>query len=88
MRLLNCYSRENSVDREGGMNMKRILRCEFPTLGEPKCRKKARWSVAGYFDERLQFRIRFCPQHLKQWEERMKKAKLSDEWKFETQELA
>ena len=68
--------------------MKRVLRCEFPTLGEPKCRKTARWCVAGCFDRRLQFRIRFCSQHLEQWMERMKKAKLPDEWKFEIQELA
>jgi len=66
--------------------MKRVLRCEFPTLGEPKCRKKARWSVAGYFDGRLQFSIRFCSQHLEQWKERMKKAEPS--WEFEIQELA
>ena len=66
--------------------MKRVLRCEFPTLGEPKCRKKARWSVAGYFDGRLQFSIRFCSQHLEQWKEMMKKAEPS--WEFEIQELA
>jgi hypothetical protein len=45
----------------------KVLRCQHPTLGEPKCRRKARWSVAGYFDERLQFSIRFCSQHLEQW---------------------
>jgi hypothetical protein len=65
---------------------KKILRCQHPTLGEPKCRKKARWSVAGYFDGRLQFSIRFCSQHLEQWKERMKKAEPS--WEFEIQELA
>jgi len=66
--------------------MKRVLRCEFPTLGEPKCRKTARWCVAGCFDRRLQFRIRFCSQHFEQWKERMKKAEPS--WEFEIQELA
>ena len=66
--------------------MKRVLRCEFPTLGEPKCRKTAHWCVAGYFDGRLQFSIRFCSQHLEQWKERMKKAEPS--WEFEIQELA
>jgi hypothetical protein len=73
---------------KGEISMKRVLRCEFPTLGEPKCRKKARWSVAGYFDERLQFSIRFCSQHLEQWKERIKKAELPDEWEFEIQEMA
>jgi hypothetical protein len=63
-------------------------RCEFPTLGEPKCRKTARWRVAGYFDGRPQFRIRFCLQHLEQWVGRMKKAELPNEWRFEVQELA
>jgi hypothetical protein len=70
------------------MQEKKTLRCQHPTLGEPKCKRKARWSVAGHFNERLQFRIRFCSQHLEQWMERMKKAKLPDEWKFEIQELA
>jgi hypothetical protein len=63
-------------------------RCEFPTLGEPKCRKTARWRVVGYFNGRPQFRIRFCLQHLEQWVGRMKKAELPNEWKFEVQELA
>jgi len=67
---------------------KKILRCQHPTLGEPKCRHKARWSVTGYFDGRLQFSIRFCSQHLEQWKERIKKAELPNEWEFEIQELA
>jgi len=70
------------------MQEKEILRCQYPTLGEPKCSKKAHWSVSGKFDGRLQFRIHFCSQHLEQWKERIKKAELPDEWKFEIQELA
>ena len=68
------------------MQEKKILRCQHPTLGEPKCRRKARWSVVGYFDGRLQFSIHFCPQHFEQWKERMKHAEPS--WEFEIQELA
>jgi hypothetical protein len=46
--------------------MKRVLRCEFPTLGEPKCRKTAAWRVKGYYNGRLQFTVHFCQQHMRQ----------------------
>ena len=72
--------------------MKRVLHCEFPTLGEPKCRKTAAWQVKGYYKGRLQFTVNFCKRHLRQWEATVKKAgeesgALSQEWDFEIRKL-
>jgi hypothetical protein len=70
------------------MQEKKTLRCQHPTLGEPKCRRKACWSVAGYFDGRLQFSINLCARHFEQWKERMQKAEMKGDWEFEVQKLA
>jgi len=73
--------------------MKRALRCEFPTLGEPKCRKAADWRVTGYFNGRPQFTVHFCQQHMRQWESTVKKVGeesgvLSQEWSFDIRRLS
>jgi hypothetical protein len=73
--------------------MKRVLHCEFPTLGEPKCRKTAAWRVTGYYNGRLQFTVHFCQQHMRQWEATVKKVGeesgvLSQEWSFDIRRLS
>jgi len=68
--------------------MKRVLRCEFPTLGEPKCRKTAAWRVTGYYNgSDCSLRYIFVQQHMRTVEGNRKKVGeefeyFPDEWKF------
>jgi hypothetical protein len=69
--------------------MKRVLhRCSFPTLGEPKCSRTARWCIVGYYDGRLQFVMYACLRHLEQWKEMIERSELSQEWRFEIRRLS